>query len=167
MSETMRMWIEISFNILYLIVIWSVVVIMTARRALVDPKDRPVARRMLWMFALLALGDSGHVGFRVLAYALGGLKANPALVGLGALSTAYTVTLFYMLLVDVWRLRFNKPLTWFGNMLLVAGLVRLVVMTFPQNQWQQIVPPYSWSLFRNAFLVLQGLGVMFISPGLV
>jgi hypothetical protein len=162
MSETMRMWIEISFNVLYLIVVWTLVVMMVSRRMAVDPKDRPVARRMLWMFALLALGDSGHVGLRVLAYALGGLAANPTLVGFGALSTAYTVTLFYMILVDVWRLRFNKPLGWFGYLLLAGGVVRLVVMAFPQNQWGQIVPPYTWSLFRNAFLVVQGLGVMFL-----
>jgi hypothetical protein len=159
----MRMWIEISFNVLYLIVIWALVVMMmVSRRTAVDPKDRPVARRMLWMFALLALGDSGHVGFRVLGYALGGLDANPALVGFGALSTAYTVTLFYMLLVEVWRLRFNKPLGWFGYFLLAVGVVRLAVMAFPQNQWGQIIPPYAWSLFRNVFLVVQGLGVMFL-----
>jgi hypothetical protein len=47
---------------------------------------------MIWAFALLALGDTGHVGFRVVAYALGGLEAHAGLVGLGALSTAYTVT---------------------------------------------------------------------------
>ena len=106
------------------------------------------------------MGDTGHVGFRVLAYALGGLAAHPLLVGLGALSTAYTVTIFYMLMLDIWRLRYNKPLGIFGGVLLAAGIVRLVVMAFPQNQWGQIVAPYDWSLLRNALLVVQGLGVM-------
>ena len=73
-----------------------------------------------------------------IAYALGGLAAHPTLVGLGALSTAYTVTIFYMLMLDIWRLRYNKPLGIFGGMLLAAGIVRLVVMAFPQNQWRQI-----------------------------
>ena len=31
----------------------------------VAPADRPVAVRFTWAFALLALGDTGHVGFRV------------------------------------------------------------------------------------------------------
>ena len=110
MSESMRIWVEVVFNVTYLIVIWTLVAMMARRQTTVAPADRPVAKRLMWAFALLALGDTGHVGFRVVAYALGGLEANPALVGLGALSTAYTVTLFYMLMVDIWRLRYNKPL---------------------------------------------------------
>ena len=160
MSENVRVWVEIIFNVSYLLVIWGLVLKMTQRRGEVAEADRAVANRLRWAFALLALGDTGHVGFRVVAYALGGLEANPALVGLGALSTAYTVTLFYMLMVDIWRLRFQRSLGWFGWLLVAAGAVRMVVMAFPQNQWQWIVPPYDWSLLRNAFLVLQGLGVM-------
>ena len=51
--------------------------------------DRLVVRRILWAFTLLAFGDSGHVGFCVIAYAMGGLDGNPVLIRLGALSTDY------------------------------------------------------------------------------
>ena len=156
------MWVEVIFNVTYLIVIWMLVAMMARRRSAVAPADRPVAERLMWAFALLALGDTGHVGFRVVAYALGGLEANPVLVGLGALSTAYTVTLFYMLMVDIWRLRFRKPLGIAGWTLLGAGVVRLIIMAFPANHWEQIVPPYNWSLLRNALLVVQGVGVMIL-----
>jgi hypothetical protein len=37
-----------------------------------------------------------------------------------------------------------------------------VVMAFPQNGWELVVAPYNWSLLRNAFLVVQGLGVMYL-----
>jgi hypothetical protein len=160
MSEELRMWVEMIFNVSYLVVIWSMVVLMTLRKAQVSPQNQKVANRMRWAFLLLALGDTGHVGFRVVAYAAGGLEANPVLVGAGALSTAYTVTFFYMLMVDAWRLRFKKPLGWFGWLLLAAGVARLIVMAVPQNQWWQVTPPYQMSLFRNSFLVLQGLGIM-------
>jgi hypothetical protein len=160
MSESLRVWIEVAFNLTYLVVIWSLVILMVLRRDWVMPADRAVASRMTLAFVLLALGDTGHVGFRVVAYARGGLEANPTLVGLGALSTAFTVTLFYMLMVDVWRLRYDKPLGAAGWLLLAAGAVRLVIMLFPQNQWSQLVAPYGWSLLRNAFLMIQGLGVM-------
>lgn len=160
MSETMRQTVEIMFNISYLVVVWSLVFLMAARQSRVAAGQRPLAKRLLWAFALLALGDTGHVGFRVIAYARGGLEANPVLVGIGALSTAITVTIFYMILVDVWRMRFNRPIGWFGWILLGAGVVRLLVMAFPQNQWEQTTAPYAWSLLRNAFLVIQGLGVM-------
>ena len=162
MPDNVRMWVEVVFNITYLIVIWGLVVLMLRKFSGVKPDDQKIAKRILIIFALLALGDTGHVGFRVIAYAMGGLEANPILLGLGALSTAYTVTLFYMLLVDIWRLRFNKKLGWFEIVLLAAGVIRLIVMAFPQNGWQQLVAPYGWSLFRNAFLVVQGLGVMYL-----
>jgi hypothetical protein len=160
MTEEMRMWVEVIFNLCYLAVVWGMVFLMVQRRQQVEPKNRPLAKRVMWAFALLALGDTGHVGFRVIAYALGGLEANPLLVGAGALSTAYTVTIFYMLMVDAWRLRFNKALGWFGWFLLAAGGVRMLVMLFPQNGWWQVTAPYTWSLLRNAFLVVQGVGVM-------
>jgi hypothetical protein len=162
MPESARMWVEVVFNVTYLVVVWTLVVMMARRLPSVAPADRPVAVRLMWAFALLALGDTGHVGFRVLAYALGGLAAHPVLVGLGALSTAYTVTIFYMLMLDIWRLRYKKPLGIFGWVLLGAGVVRMVVMAFPQNQWGQIIAPYDWSLLRNALLVVQGLGVMYL-----
>lgn len=62
---------------------------MSCRQPVVSLTDRPVVRRILWAFALLAFGDNGHVGFRVIAYAMRGLEGNPVLVGLGALSTDY------------------------------------------------------------------------------
>jgi hypothetical protein len=162
MPESARMWVEVVFNVAYLVVIWTMVAMMVRRLPQVAPANRAVAKRLMWAFALLALGDTGHVGFRVVAYALGGLNAHPTLVGLGALSTAYTVTLFYMVMVDIWRLRYNKPLGVFGWTLLTAGALRLVVMLFPQNQWGQIVAPYNWSLLRNSLLVVQGIGVMIL-----
>lgn len=160
MSETARMSVEILFNIAYLVAVWGLVIAMQRNQQRVKPSDLAVAQRIKWAFALLALGDTGHVGFRIIAYALGGLEAEPVLVGIGALATAITVTLFYMLLVDVWRRRFGRDLGWFGWFLLAAGVVRLGVMAFPQNQWDQVVAPYNWSLARNALLTVQGLGVM-------
>ena len=114
MSETTRMWVEVSFNVSYLIVVWILVAMMAMRQNIVLAQDRPIAKRLMWAFALLALGDTGHVGFRVVAYALGGVEANGLLVGIGTLATAITVTFFYMLMVDIWRLRFNQPIGWFG-----------------------------------------------------
>lgn len=165
MSEAMRMWVEISFNIAYLIVVWWLVALMALRMDTVAPDDRPTAKRMMWAFALLALGDTGHVGFRVLAYALGGLEATPvvlgmpvSLVGLGALATAITVTFFYVLVLDAWRVRFHKRYGWFEYLLLAAAVVRLAVMALPQNAWESVVPPQPWSTIRNLPLMLLGLG---------
>ncbi len=162
MSEQMRVWMEVIFNISYLVVVWTLVILMIVHRNRVTPENRALATRFTWAFALLALGDTGHVGFRVIAYLMGGLEANPVLVGAGAFSTAFTVTIFYMLLVDIWHLRFKKPLGFFGWILLTAGIARLVILLFPQNAWGQVVAPYDWSLLRNSLLVIQGVGVTFL-----
>ncbi len=162
MPEDMRMWVEVIFNISYLVVIWSLVLLMATRQDRLLPENRALAKVALWAFALLALGDTGHVGFRVIAYARGGLEANPALIGAGALSTAYTVTMFYMLMVELWRLRFKQKMGAFPIFLLFMGVVRMIVMAFPQNSWTALVAPYGWSLLRNSFLVVQGLGVLFL-----
>lgn len=162
MSEEMRLWVEVIFNVCYLAIVWTMVFLMAKRQNQVLADNHRLARRVLWAFALLALGDTGHVGLRVVAFARGGLAANPMLVGAGAFATAFTVTLFYMLMVDAWRLRFQKPMGWIGWFLLAVGLVRLIVLLFPQNQWWQVVAPYNWSLLRNSFLVIQGLGVLWL-----
>jgi hypothetical protein len=163
------MWMEITFNIAYLIVIWGLVIAMYSRRHLVNPENQRVADLVMKAFALLALGDTGHVGFRVVAYALGDLDATfsvlgieVGLVGLGALATAVTVTFFYVIILMIWQARFQKAYGWFGYMLFVTAAIRLVLMAFPANEWNNLVPPQPWGLIRNIPLMLQGLGVAYL-----
>lgn len=169
MSEAARMWVEVVFNIAYLIAIWGIVIAMAVQRDRVAPADRRVAQLARWAFFLLALGDTGHVGFRVLAYAQGDLRATIdlfgrqiGLVGLGALATAITVTLFYVLMLEMWHARYGKPYGWFGGLLFAAALVRLALMIPAINQWNNVVPPQPWSTLRNAPLALLGLGVAYL-----
>jgi hypothetical protein len=163
------MVVEITFNVAYLIVVWALVIAMVRRREAVAPDDRRVAGWITGAFALLALGDTGHVGFRVVAYALGDLEARPtifgmpfSLVGTGALATAITVTFFYVLMLVAWHERFRKDYGWFGYLLLAAAAARLALMIFPANEWARAVPPQPWSIYRNLPLVLQGLGIAYL-----
>ena len=169
MSESALMWMEITFNIAYLIVVWGLVIAMIHRQPDVPEADKAVTRLFIWAFALLALGDTGHVGFRVLAYAGGNLESTitiagreVGLVGLGALATAVTVTLFYVLMLVIWQRRYDKAYGWFGGLLFAAAAVRLLIMLFPANDWTSSVPPQPWSLYRNLPLMIQGLGVAYL-----
>jgi hypothetical protein len=169
MSEAARMWTEISFNVFYLIAVWGLVAAMTRRRSTVALRDRTVAERVRWAFFLLALGDTGHVGFRVLAYAAGNLDfgltvlgQHIGLVGAGAMATAFTVTLFYVLMLYVWRARLGGEFGWFQYALLAAAAVRVGLMLLPGNQWNSVVPPQPWSIYRNLPLMLLGLGVAYL-----
>ncbi len=169
MPENVKMWVEISFNVTYLVVVWSLVVMMRQRRSLVADSDRRIAELVLWAFALLAVGDTGHVGFRVLAYGLGDLEtrftalgAQFGLVGIGALATAITVTLFYVLVLYMWRARFERTFGWFEYLLLAAPLMRFALMALPANDWNSVEPIQPWSTLRNLPLMLQGLGVAYL-----
>jgi hypothetical protein len=166
MSDTAIMWMEISFNLIYLLVIWGLVIAMRRRQDQVPAALQPQSGLFITAFSLLALGDTGHVGFRVWAYARGDLASTipvfgreVGLVGLGALATAFTVTLFYVVLLIVWQRRFQKPYGWFGGALFLAAVARFLLMLPAANQWNSTVPPQPWSLYRNLPLVILGLGV--------
>jgi hypothetical protein len=169
MTEATRAWVEISFNLAYLAAIWGLVAAMFRQQPNLPSERQYLTRPFVGAFSLLALGDTGHVGFRAVAYLIGDLEitltllgSKITLVGLGALSTAITVTLFYALMLVVWHRRFDKPYGLLGGFLLAAALVRLGIMGLPQNAWHRTVPPQPWSLYRNLPLMAQGLGVAFL-----
>lgn len=174
MNPNFMMFFESAFNLVYLAVVWALVVLMTRNMPTVTEKDQPTAGLIRVAFILLAAGDTGHVGFRVLGYLLGGLGTQVnvlgtpmSLAGLGTLTTSFTVTLFYMILVFVWLKRFGRHSNTFTSLLLAAGLIRLILMALPGNDWAAVVPPQPMSTYRNIPLVLQGLGVigLFLSSG--
>lgn len=169
MSESTLMWLEIVFNLTYLVVVWGLVITMFRCRGELSTRRRRLADLITGAFALLALGDSGHVGFRVWAYALGGLESqipilgrSISLVGAGALMTAITVTLFYVIMLEVWRVRFNRRYGLFEYFLLIAGATRLYMMTLPVNDWWRVIPEQPWSTIRNIPLMIQGLGLAYL-----
>ncbi len=162
MSEEARIFVEIGFNVLYLIVVWLMNGLMSMRMEKVQQKDRKIANLFRWAFILLAIGDTGHVGFRVAAYAFGGFEKNKLLVGMGALATAITVTFFYVVMLYIWKERFHGKFGLLEYSLLASVPIRLIVMAFPQNDWGNSIPPPFWGLFRNLFLVMLGVGVLYL-----
>ena len=158
---------ETVFNIAYLLVVWGIVILMALKYKIVPVEKKGSARLFLIAFILLAFGDTGHVGFRVVAHLMNALDAQVLifgtpmnLLGLGMMTTAYTVTVFYMVLVYVWMDHFNQKANWFTYLLLAAGLLRLIFMALPANDWGSQIPPYSMGLYRNIFLMVQGVGII-------
>jgi hypothetical protein len=165
----MRVWGEVIFNGLYLAVLWGLVIAMFRHQSQLSGQKLWLAQLFLVAFSLLVLGDTGHVGFRILAYALGDLEISwtvlglrVGLVGLGGLLTAITLTLFYVVMLVIWHQRFGKPYGWLGFLLVIVAMVRLGLLWFPQNEWNRVVPPQPWSLYRNLPLMGQELGVAYL-----
>ncbi len=167
MNSSLVAVFETIFNVVYLLSVWFLVILMAVKLPKVQAKNKPTAQLVLLAFVLLAAGDTGHVGFRVAAHLLGDLNkqvivfgSSMSLLGIGMLTTAYTVTLFYMVFVKVWQVHFLKKDTWFTWLLQAAGVARLIFMALPANDWGALVPPQPVSLYRNLFLVIQGLGLI-------
>lgn len=169
MPENFRIWFETIFNIFYLSTIWWLVVLMYKNLPKVSEKTLPLAELIVAAFALLALGDSGHVGFRILALIFGGPESTVAIAGtpirwisLGTLATTATVTIFYVLVLIIWKRRFNKEYGWFGIFLFFMAIVRMVMTMLPINNWNASMPAQPWSTYRNIPLMIQGLGVAYL-----
>ncbi|MFU0799529.1 MAG: Brp/Blh family beta-carotene 15,15'-monooxygenase [Xylanivirga thermophila] len=158
----MKSIMETTFNILYLIIIWYLVIKMYTNKSKVSNSNKEVASIFALAFLFLAIGDTGHVGFRVLAYINGGLEQNSVLLGYGKLATSITVTIFYACVVEMWRRRYNKP----NNSLIYAlfGLsaIRIVIMLLPGNEWTSAEPPFTWEILRNIPLMIVGLCMAFL-----
>ncbi len=158
---------ETTFDVLYLLLVWGMVVLMTVKMSEVAEADRKTAYWIRLAFILLAAGDTGHVGFRVFAQILGIMDtpipvfgASMNLIGIGMMTTAFTVTMFYMVFIFVWQARYQQPGNWFTILLLAVGVVRIIFMALPANQWGDVVPPQPIGIYRNLFLIVQGLGLL-------
>ena len=162
MADDPQILMELAFNIFYLAFIWFFVGLMTKNLSKVAQNDLTIGKRFRLAFFLLAFGDTGHVGFRVMAYLSGGLEENATLVGLGALSTAITITFFYMILLDIWRINFNREKSIYYYTVQAIGILRLLIMAFPQNQWGSMVPPPDWGIIRNIPLTIIGVVVAYL-----
>ncbi|MFF0610665.1 hypothetical protein ACFYUD_18550 [Nocardia tengchongensis] len=168
-AATARRRFEIAFDSTYLVTIWTLVIAMTRQRGRVRESDRRTAGLLRRAFLMLAIGDTAHVGFRVLALTRGDDKATvtwlgrrTSLLGIGEMASSITMTFFYVLTLDAWRVRFGKAWTRFTKLLLGAGAVRVVALAAPQNEWDQLTPPQKWSVYRNVPLLVLGLGQAFL-----
>jgi hypothetical protein len=165
---------ECGFDLLYLATVWILVFLMAKGRPRLAPAEKPLAERFLLAFALLASGDTFHVGARVLSAIIGPERAIASVggvpstfIGLGSLATAYTMTGFYMVLAEARRLRSGRKAdAAFWAMELLLGL-RLIIMALPGNAWERTVAPYGMGLLRNLPLAAAGflMAALFIAEG--
>jgi hypothetical protein len=162
----MMKWLEIGFASSYLVTIWTLVIVMTAKMSGLAKEKAPIAGLFRTAFFFLILGDTGLLVSRMVAFAMGGLEYSPAflggnihLAGLGNLSTGITMTIFYVYVMEAWRRRFAKPLSGVYWAIIATVVIRFIFMSLPQNQWHSHVPPLDWSIYRNILVTIVGMGV--------
>ncbi len=168
MDKSTQIMMEIAFNSLYLITIWYLVFQMWRRQKSDHNLNTRITRFFTLAFLFLAVGDTGHVGLRIVGYLAENLELSLqigtrsfGLVGIGALATAITMSVFYIFMLFIWKEFANKSFSAVHYFLLSLMLLRFVIMSFPQNQWNNLVAPLDWSLLRNIPLTIFGLSVAY------
>ena len=149
----MQAIVETLFDAVYLVSVVTIGIVMMVKGK---------KSRQFWLFGLMAvvlgLGDSFHLVPRALALCTTGLENFTAALGTGKFITSITMTVFYILLYYVWRIRYQvegrKGLT---AAVYVLSALRIGLCLMPQNQWLSAQAPLSWGIYRNIPFALLGL----------
>ena len=144
---------ETSFDIVYLALVITIGILMIF-------KSRGNRQFCLFgvMAVVLGVGDSFHLVPRALALCTTGLESYTVYLGIGKLITSITMTVFYILLYYVWRIRYKIE----GKGIITAtvyalSVARVILCLFPQNKWLSADAPLSWGIYRNIPFALLGL----------
>ena len=154
----MRAIMETLFDVVYL-----VLVITIGIRMMIKGRKE---RQYFWfglMAVILGSGDAFHLIPRAYALCTTGLENFTAALGIGKLITSVTMTLFYVLLYYIWRIRYGvKGQNGLTVCICLLAAARIALCLFPQNEWTSADAPLSWGIYRNIPFLLLGLLIIFL-----
>jgi len=115
------------------------------------------------MTLILGCGDAFHLVPRIIALNTTGLADYAAALGFGTLVTSITMTVFYVILYHVWRIRYDvadkKALT---ISVYALAVIRASLCLFPQNEWLSTDSPVIWGIYRNIPFTILGIIIIVI-----
>ena len=152
----MQAVMETIFDVIYLTTVISLGIIMIRKS-----RGRMQYKVFGIMAVILGAGDSFHLIPRAVALCTTGLEHYTQALGIGKLVTSITMTIFYILLYHIWRMRYHVT----GKNILTAAVyflaaLRIVLCLMPQNQWTSANAPLQWGIYRN--LPFAALGLLII-----
>ena len=115
------------------------------------------------MAIVLGLGDSFHLVPRALALCTTGLQDYTFALGIGKFITSITMTIFYIILYYVWRLRYQ--IQGKNNITIavyVLAIIRIALCLFPQNAWTSAASSLSWGIYRNIPFTIMGFIIIYL-----
>ncbi len=152
----MQAIMETAFDAVYLISVITIGIMMITKG-----KGNKEYTLFGIMAVTLGAGDAFHLIPRAFALCTTGLENFTVALGVGKLITSMTMTVFYILLYYVWRMRYQvkdqKGLT--VSVYLLSAL-RIILCLFPQNKWTSADAPLRWGILRNIPFALLGLLVI-------
>lgn len=154
----MQAIMETAFDIVYLVTVLTLGIMMIVKSN---------GKKQYFLFGIMAVvlgaGDSFHLVPRAIALCTTGLESYTVALGVGKFITSITMTIFYILLYYVWRLRYQvegkNHLTF---LVYILALARIVLCLMPQNGWTEMNAPLSWGIYRNIPFALLGILVIIL-----
>lgn len=154
----MRAFIETTFDVIYLISVITIGITMIR-----NCNGNKEYRLFGIMAIVLGAGDAFHLVPRALALCTTGLENFTVALGIGKFITSITMTIFYIILYYVWRLRYKVEGK--GNITITIyalSTLRIILCFFPQNKWLSASAPLSWGIYRNIPFALLGLLIIIL-----
>lgn len=154
----MQAVIETVFDVCYLVGVVTLGIIMIK-----NSRGNKQYRLFGFMAVVLGLGDAFHLVPRAIALCTTGLENFIFALGMGKFITSITMTVFYILLYYVWRIRYNvKGKKGYTIAVYLASAARILLCLCPQNAWTSAQSPLSWGIYRNIPFTILGLIVIYL-----
>ena len=149
----MQAIVETAFDAVYLITVITMGIYMIRKG-----KGSSQYRLFGIMAVVLGAGDAFHLVPRAVALCTTGLDDFTVALGSGKFITSLTMTIFYVLLYYVWRIRYNIQVkNGVTAAVYLLSACRIILCLFPQNKWLSMSAPLSWGIYRNIPFALLGL----------
>lgn len=149
----MQAIVETVFDAVYLITVITMGIYMIRKG-----KGSSQYRLFGIMAVVLGAGDAFHLVPRAVALCTTGLDDFTVALGSGKFITSLTMTIFYVLLYYVWRIRYNiQGKNGVTAAVYLLSACRIILCLFPQNKWLSTSTPLSWGIYRNIPFALLGL----------
>lgn len=154
----MQAVIETVFDVCYLVGVVTLGIIMIK-----NSRGNKQYRLFGFMAVVLGLGDAFHLVPRAIALCTTGLENFTFALGMGKFITSITMTVFYILLYYVWRIRYNvKGKKGYTIAVYLASAARILLCLCPENAWTSAQSPLSWGIYRNIPFTILGLIVIYL-----
>ena len=154
----MQAIVETLFDLIYLISVITIGITMIRKS-----NGNQEYRLFGIMAIVLGVGDSFHLVPRAIALCTTGLDNFTVALGTGKFITSITMTIFYIILYYVWRIRYQvKGQNQITVFIYLLSALRIILCLFPQNKWLSATAPLSWGIYRNIPFALLGLLIILL-----
>lgn len=154
----MQAIMETTFDVVYLITVVTLGIIMIMKNN---------GKKQYFLFGVMAVtlgvGDSFHLAPRAIALCTTGLENYTFALGIGKFITSITMTIFYILLYYVWRLRYKiEGKNGITLAIYLLSITRIILCLFPQNGWTSINASLRWGIYRKIPFALLGILIIIL-----